>query len=189
MAFPTDTVYGLGCDPHNPEAISKILRVKGRRGKPLPILVGSPRLAGKIAVMDSRAKALASRYWPGPLTMVLRPRVQFPHSLTMRRKTIAIRCPRNLVALRLIDECGGFLTGTSANLTGLPACTSAEMVRRSLRDRIDAVVDGGRSPHRTGSTIVRLSSRKAIVLRQGPIPYTQVRRTLLSAGSPCKGRP
>ncbi len=189
MAFPTDTVYGLGCDPHNPKAISRILTVKDRRTKALPILVASPALAGKIAVMDNRAKALASRFWPGPLTMVLRPKVRFPRSLTMGQKTIAVRCPRNRIALLLIEKCGGFLTGTSANLAGLPPCTSANMVRRCLGDRIDAVVDGGRSPRRTGSTIVRLSSRRMTVLRKGPVSRTQVRKALSGADSLRKGTP
>jgi len=186
VAFPTDTVYGLGCDPHNPRALRKALYVKGRRKKPFPILVASPKLAGQIAVMDSRAKALASRFWPGPLTIVLKPRVHFPDSLTMHRKTIAVRCPKNRATLQLVRKCGGFLTGTSANLTGGPPCTSAKMVHRCLGDRIDAVVDGGRSRRRTASTVVRLDSRGATILRKGPIRNTHINRTLSSVPAPYK---
>ena len=183
IAFPTDTVYGLGCDPRDPHALGSLLSVKGRvrAGKPFPILVASSKLAEQIAVMDGRAKALAARFWPGPLTIVLRPRIRFPRSLTMRRKTIAVRCPGNRVALQLIRKCGGFLTGTSANTTGRPPCTSVEAVRRTLGDRIDAVVDGGRSPRRAGSTIVRVHSRGVTILRKGPVRYTQIRRAIQDA--------
>ena len=183
VAFPTDTVYGLGCDPQNPKALNKVLSVKGRREKPLPILVASQELADQIAVMDSRARALASRFWPGPLTMVLKARVHFPCSLTMGRKTIAVRCPGNRIALRLIRKCGGFLTGTSANLTGHPPCTSAGMVDRFLGDRVDAVVDGGRSPRRLASTVVRVHARGVTILRKGPIRAGQIERTLLALAS------
>ncbi len=184
MAFPTDTVYGLGCDPHNPKALSRLLSVKGRREKPLPILVASQKLADQIAVMDSRARTLASRFWPGPLTIVLKPRVRFSRSLTMGRKTIAVRCPGNQAALRLIRECGGLLTGTSANTTGHPPCRSARMVDRCLGDRLDAVVDGGRSTRRLSSTVVRVHSRGVTILRKGHIRDRQVRRTLQVAPRP-----
>lgn len=184
IAFPTDTVYGLGCDPHNPRALGRLLSVKGRgrREKPFPILVSSPKLAEQIAAIDSQGKALVSRFWPGPLTLVLKPRVRFPNSLTMRRKMIAVRCPGNEVALRLIRKCGGLLTGTSANITGRPPCTSAEMVCRRLGDEVDAVVDGGRSPRRVGSTIVRVDSGVKI-LRRGAIREAQIRRTLLRSAA------
>jgi len=184
VAYPTDTVYGLGCDPHNPQALKRAMAVKGRRKKSFPILVASPRLADRIVVMDRRAKALASKFWPGPLTLVLKPRVRFPNSLTLRRKTIAVRCPKNRITLKLIRRCGGLLTGTSANLTGQPPCTSAKMVRRCLADRIDAVLDGGPSPGRTGSTIVRIDSRGVTILRKGPIRNERVTRALSTTSSP-----
>jgi L-threonylcarbamoyladenylate synthase len=188
LAYPTDTVYGLGCDPHNPQALKKAMAIKGRRKKPFPILVASPGLADGIAVMDPQAKALASEFWPGPLTLVLRPRIRFPNQLTLGQRTIAVRCPKSPIALKLIRKCGGFLTGTSANLTGQPPCTSAQMVRRSLADLVDAVLDGGPSPRRTGSTIVRIDSRGVIILRKGPIRSEQVKRALSRASPLCKRR-
>jgi len=178
IAYPTDTVYGLGCDPTNSRAVKRTMAAKGKRKKPFPILVASPAVAGRIAMMDRRAEALASRFWPGPLTLVLKPKVRFPSSLTLGRKMIAVRCPNEQVALRLVEKCGGLLTGTSANLTGRPPCTSAKMVSRVLRDRIDAVVDGGRSPRRTGSTIVRIDPRRVVIVRKGPIRDEQVRQAL-----------
>jgi L-threonylcarbamoyladenylate synthase len=178
VAYPTDTVYGLGCDPRNSRAVKRVMAVKGKREKPLPILVTSPAVADRIAVMDRQARALTSRFWPGPLTLVLKLRVRFPNSLTLGRKTIAVRCPNDQAALRLIERCGGLLTGTSANLAGYPPCTSAKMVLRCLGDRIDAVVDGGRSPRRVGSTIVRIDRHRVMIVRKGPIRNGQVKRTL-----------
>ncbi len=154
------------------------MAVKGKRRKPLPILVNSLAVADRIAVMDRPAIALSSRFWPGPLTLVLKPRVRFPNSLTLGQKTVAVRCPNDRAALRLIERCGGMLTGTSANVTGFPPCTSAKMVLRCLGDRIDAVVDGGRSPRRVGSTIVRIDRRRVMIVRKGPIRGGQVKRAL-----------
>ena len=185
VAYPTDTVYGLGCDPHNSQAVKRAMHAKGKkRQRPFPILVSSSGMANRIAVMDRRAKTLASSFWPGPLTLVLKPRVRFPNSLTLGRKTIAVRCPNNRVALKLIRRCGGLLTGTSANLTGRPPCTNAKMVRRSLGERIDAVLDGGQSPRQVGSTIVRVNSRGVTILRRGPISEEQVKRALSAAPLP-----
>ena len=188
VAYPTDTVYGLACDPHNPRALRRLMSAKGRQKKPLPILVASPRAAQRIVVVDRRANELARAFWPGPLTLVLKARVRFPRSLTLGRKTIAIRCPDDRTALRLISRCGGLLTGTSANLTGQPPCTSAAMVRRFLGDKIDGVVDGGPSRRRVGSTIVRVDSRGATILRKGPIRKEQVMRAFLGASRRHKNR-
>jgi L-threonylcarbamoyladenylate synthase len=164
------------------------MAVKGKRKKPLPILVTSLVVADRIAVMDRRAKALSLRFWPGPLTLVLKPRVRFPNSLTLGRKTVAVRCPNDQAALRLIERCGGMLTGTSANMTGRPPCTSARMVLRCLDDRIDAVVDGGRSLRRVGSTIIRFDRNHVMIVRKGPIPDGQVKRALSETIEPHKRR-
>ena len=188
VAYPTDTVYGLGCDPRNSRAVRRVMAVKGKRKKPLPILVAPPAVADRIAVMDRRAKALTMRFWPGPLTLVVKPRVRFPNSLTLGRRTIAVRCPNDEVALRLIERCGGLLTGTSANLTGHLPCTSAKMVLRYLGDRIDAVVDGGRSPRRAVSTIVRIDPHRVIIVRKGPIRNEQLKRALSGTNEPRQRR-
>jgi L-threonylcarbamoyladenylate synthase len=162
----------------NSRAVGRVMAVKGKRKKPLPILVTSPAKADRIAFMDRQARALSLRFWPGPLTLVLRPKARFPSSLTLGRKTIAVRCPNDQVALELIEKCGGMLTGTSANMTGGPPCTSARMVLRCLGDRIDAIVDGGRSPRRSGSTIVRIDRQRLTIVRKGPIRDAQLKRTL-----------
>jgi L-threonylcarbamoyladenylate synthase len=178
VAFPTDTVYGLGCDPKNRFALERLLSVKGRRRRPIPILVSSTETAARIAVMNHEVKVLASRFWPGALTLILKPRMHFPRELAMGRKTIGVRCPNNRRTLELIRKCGGLLTGTSANVSGQPSCRSALMVVRSLGDKIDAVIDGGPSPRGTESTVVRVRSGKVAVLRRGPIGEEKIRQVL-----------
>ena len=188
LAFPTDTVYGLGCDPRKPGAVKKLLSVKGKREKPFPILVSSLRMATRIATMNATAKALASRFWPGPLTLVLKSRSDFPLSSGVPRRTIAIRCPGNDAALELIRGCGGLLIGTSANRTGEPPCTSARMIRRKLGE-VDAIIDGGTAPARIPSTVVRVHSRGVTMLRRGRISESQIKRALLDASiSPWRRR-
>jgi L-threonylcarbamoyladenylate synthase len=182
LAFPTDTVYGLGCDPRNPQAVKKLLSVKGKRKKPFPILVSSQRMAARIATMNTPERVLASRFWPGPLTLILKSRHEFSLSSGAPRKTVAVRYPKNDVTLKLIRKCGGLLIGTSANRTGEPPCTSARMVRRMLDD-VDAVVDGGPTPARTASTVVRVHSCGVTVLRKGPIRELQIKRALHDASS------
>jgi L-threonylcarbamoyladenylate synthase len=181
VAFPTDTVYGLGCDPHNVQAVRKLCSAKGRREKPIPILISSPELAQQILVMDNKARALMSRFWPGPLSIVAKSRVRLPNLLTKRRKTIAVRCPRNPIARKLIWNCGGLLTGTSANITGRAPCRSAESVRRVFVGKIDAVVDGGHSPGPIASTVVSVNLRGVTMLRKGPIKEAHIRQALLHA--------
>ena len=182
MAFPTDTVYGLGCDPRKPDAVKKLLSVKGRREKPFPILVSSLRMATRIATMNATARVLASRFWPGSLTLVLKSRGDSSLWLGVPRRTIAIRCPKNDVTLKLIRKCGGLLIGTSANRTGERPCTSARMIRRKL-DEVDAIIDGGPASARIPSTVVRVHSRGVTVLRKGRISESQIKRALLDMSS------
>ncbi len=180
LAFPTDTVYGLGCDPRNPKAIKKLLSVKRERKTPFPILVSSERMASRIATVNATARVLISRFWPGPLTLVLKSRPDSGLRLRTAGRTIAVRCPENDVALRLIHKCGGVLIGTSANRSGERPCTSARMICHRLDD-IDAVVDGGRAKSRVASTIVEVQSGMVSILRRGPIRESQIRRALLEA--------
>jgi len=182
LAFPTDTVYGLGCDPRKPGAVKKLLSVKGEREKPFPILVSSLRMATRIATMNATARVLATRFWPGPLTLVLKSGNDFSLSLGVQRRTIAIRCPRNDVTLKLIRGCGGLLIGTSANRTGEPPCTSARMIRRKL-DEVDAIIDGGPAPKRLPSTVARVHPRGVTVLRRGQIKESQIKQALLDMSS------
>ena len=167
VSYPTDTVYGLGCDPFAEHALERVIKVKGDRKKPLPVLVNALQDALRIADFPEKAVKLAVRFWPGPLTMVLRAKRVVPRVLAPFG-SIGVRSPRHTTCLSLLDLCSGYLVGTSANQTGRAPATTAEEVVTGLGDRIDLVVDGGRAPLGVASTVADLTSNFTII-REGPI--------------------
>ena len=179
ICYPTDTVYGLGCDPLNVPAVQKTMKAKGDRTKPMPILVRSLEDAGKLAQVSERAKRLADRFWPGPLTIILQAREILPRIL-VPDGTIGLRSPKHPICLNLLELCSGMLVGTSANLTGRPPATSAKEALDELGDQVEVILDGGRSPLASASTVVDLTQGKLVVLREGPIGKEELLRCLRS---------
>jgi len=167
LSYPTDTVYGLGCNPFSQNALERLNRVKGDRKKPLPVLVKALQDARRIADFSDKAVKLAARFWPGPLTIVLRAKTLVPRKLAPSG-TIGVRSPKHAICLNLLGLCSGCLVGTSANRTGEVPATTADEVVSALGDRVDLIVDGGRAPLGVTSTVVDLSSDLNIV-REGPI--------------------
>ena len=179
ICYPTDTVYGLGCDPLNVPAVQKTMKAKGDRTKPMPILVRSLEDAGKLAQVYERAKRLADRFWPGPLTIILQAREILPRIL-VPDGTIGLRSPKHPICLNLLELCSGMLVGTSANLTDRPPATSAKEALDELGDQVEVILDGGRSPLASASTVVDLTQGKLVVLREGPIGKEELLRCLRS---------
>lgn len=177
VCYPTDTVYGLGCDPLNPTAVERAMRVKGDREKAMPLLVKDLENAERLADFKGRAKRLARTFWPGPLTMVLPAREVLPPILVPKGK-VGLRSPKFALCLELIGLCSGALVGTSANLTGKSPAVSAEEVVRQMGDRVDLVLDGGRTPLGVASTVVDLTEPKFTILREGPIGRAEIMRCL-----------
>lgn len=177
ICYPTDTVYGLGCDPLNALAVQEVVQVKGGRTKPMPILVKGPEDAERLAHVSDRARKFARKFWPGPLTMVLPARDVLPKILA-QEGTVGLRSPKHAICLDLLALCSGALVGTSANLTGKPPATSAEEVAKELGDRVDLVLDGGRSPVGVASTVIDLTKTRFIILRDGPIGKAEIMRCL-----------
>jgi len=170
VAFPTDTVYGLGCDPFNSAAVVRLIEAKERESKPVPVLCASEEDAARLVDLSSTALKLARRYWPGPLTIVAELRVELPQVLNQGSGWLGVRVPADEIALSLGRACGGVITGTSANLSGRPSSRSAGEVATSLGDRIDAIIDGGvRSG--TESTVVRVDGESVEVLRRGSVAF------------------
>ncbi len=167
VSYPTDTVYGLGCDPFSQRALERVMEVKGYRKKPLPVLVKTFQDCLRIAEFQEKAARLANRFWPGPLTIVLKAKAIVPEEVAPSG-TIGVRSPKHATCLNLIGLCSGYLVGTSANLTGKAPATTAEEVVTGLGDKIDIVVDGGRAPLGVSSTVVDLSSNFNVI-REGPI--------------------
>ncbi|MCC6590775.1 MAG: threonylcarbamoyl-AMP synthase [Bryobacterales bacterium] len=176
VGFPTETVYGLGANALDAQAVERIFEAKGRpRTSPLIVHVASIEMArGLAAEWPAAADQLTARWWPGPLTIVLRKGPEIPDVVTAGLPTVGLRMPSHPIALDLIRECGLPIAGPSANLFTELSPTTAEHVRRSLGARAAMVLDGG--PSRVGieSAVVSLAGGRAVLLRPGVIPQTEL---------------
>ena len=175
VAYPTDTVYGLGADILNPEAIDRVFEIKGRPADaPLPVLLsGVEQLAAVVDSPPSSAYELAGRFWPGALTLVMRTSVSLPAAL-LRDGRVAVRVPDDPMCRRLIERLGRPITGTSANKTGCPAATTADEVRSQLGDVVDYILDAGRPGGGLPSTVVEVDEAGFRILREGAVPSEDV---------------
>ena len=183
VVYPTDTVYGLGCDPFSTKAVERLLQAKGGRTKPLPILASNLEEAERAAIFPQRARKIGKRFWPGPLTLVLLKKKDIPDITVAHQKTVGVRVPNHRVALELIRWSGGLLVGTSANKSGLPPPTVAADANTQLGREVDVVLDGGQTPIGVSSTIVDLSEERPKILRMGVIDLEEILRTEASGGS------
>ena len=180
IGIPTDTLYGLAADPFNLAAVDEIYRVKGRpETRALPILVNSLEQAMLLARETPRNFVqLAEKFWPGALTLVVEAATRLPLKVTANTGRIAVRWPGSEVVRRLIAEFDGPITGTSANISGFPACSNAEQVMKQLGDRLPLVLDGGETGAALPSTIVELHGDTWKIIREGAIPVTEIERAL-----------
>jgi L-threonylcarbamoyladenylate synthase len=174
VVYPTETVYGLGCDPFNNEAVKRILDVKGERKKPLPILAASVGDADKIAFISPNGKRLAAKFWPGPLTLVFPKKPDFPDVVTFGWDSVGLRIPDNDVALHLIRLSGGLLIGSSANRTGEEPPRAVQEISGELKEMVDVVLDGGAAAQGMPSTVADLTSEEPRILREGPISLKEI---------------
>ena len=168
IAYPTDTVYGLGCNPYMPNSVEKIFKLKIRENKPLPLLCDSLESALKIASFDKISLKLAEKFWPGPLTILAPLKDYSLKSLTRGSEFIGLRIPNHNDSLLLISECGGYLVGTSANLSGYNSNHLASSVISQLPD-LDAILINDIKDHPKESTIVKVENEEIIILRLGSI--------------------
>ena len=171
VAFPTETVYGLGGDALHPEASAKIYAAKGRPSdNPLIVHVADMESVYDIAkeVTDT-AKKLADAFWPGPMTMIFRKKDKVPYSTTGGLDTVAIRMPVHPIAMELIRQSGVYIAAPSANTSGRPSPTKADHVIEDLSGRIDMIIDGGSVGIGLESTIVDVSGEVPVILRPGYI--------------------
>jgi len=171
VAFPTETVYGLGADARNAAAVARIFAAKGRpAGNPLIVHVADADAArGLVTEWPEAATRLAGRFWPGPLTLVLNKRDLLPDIVTAGGPTVALRVPAHPVALALIKAGGMPLAAPSANRSGNVSPTRAEHVWRGLNGRVEMVLDGGPTPGGIESTVVDVTTTPSRLLRPGPI--------------------
>ena len=180
VAFPTETVYGLGADALNAVAVNRVFEVKGRPfGSPLIVHVDSVEMAQGLArEWPPEAELLARRYWPGPLTLVVRKEPRIPGIVTAGLDTVGLRMPAHPLALELIRAAGTPLAGPSANRFSQLSPTTAEHVRAGLGGAVDLILDGG--PCRVGieSTVLSLAGGKARLLRPGMVSKSEIERLI-----------
>jgi L-threonylcarbamoyladenylate synthase len=178
VAFPTDTVYGLAADVHNPQAIERLYLAKGRdASKAIAVLVGSTQALAQVAApMPPTAQRLVETFWPGPLTVVIECRPDLPQNLSPR-PTIGVRMPDHPAALALLNAAGP-LAVTSANLSNAANTASAEEVLEQLGGRIALILDGGHTPGGLPSTVVDCTQPELKILRPGPISAEEIARII-----------
>jgi L-threonylcarbamoyladenylate synthase len=176
LAMPTDTVYGLAASLSHPDAIDRIFSVKNRdRTKPLPILVSSTEaLEHLVPDLDPDVSLLLDEYWPGPLTVVVRPAVRLPAQVVAADGTVGIRLPNHQLAIELIERAGGAIACTSANVSGDDPERTANDVLATLGSLIDAVIDGGIAPGGVSSTVIGFGGCGVVVYRDGAIPSEHI---------------
>ena len=181
-ALPTDTFYGLAVDPVNLRAVDRIYEIKTRaRHKPLSLLISETVQAyGLARQLDTAFDRLAERFWPGPLTLVVKAGTRLPLRVTANTGNVALRVPENAIARAVVDLLGLPITATSANLRGMPECTDAASVSEQLGNQIPLIVDGGPTARSTPTTIVDLSGggNSWMILREGAIPTHEIALTL-----------
>jgi L-threonylcarbamoyladenylate synthase len=177
VAYPTDTVYGLGASIALPDAVDRVYTVKSRpRNMAFPLLVSSISEIEKLTTeVTPLAKSLIEAFLPGALTLVLKASDSVPPYLSTEAGTVALRIPAHPVPIALIRGIGGAIVGTSANLSGQPSPVTAKEVQKQIGDRVDMIIDGGRCPGKE-STIVDVTGEKPIILREGIIRKQEIMR-------------
>jgi len=176
VAFPTDTVYGLGAAANNPQAVARVYVVKERpRHMPLPLLLAHTLQINEVAEpVPPLAWLLAERFLPGALTLVLSKSRSVPDIVTAGGTTVAVRIPAHPVPVALVEGLGVPILGTSANLSGRPSILEAGEVYSQFSGRIAMVIDGGRCPGGRESTIVDVTGKVPVVLREGAITVAEL---------------
>ncbi len=177
VVFPTDTVYGLGCDPRNAKAVEMIFQIKKRKeSKQLPILAYSKDEVSKIAVFDDISSKIADRLWPGQVTLVLKLKDNEIKKAMKLNDKIAVRVPNNSCILALLKKCK-LVVGTSANFSGQPPFTDSKKVQEQFSE-FDVLLDGGVISNSTSSTIVEVKDGALEILRQGKITKEEINNSL-----------
>jgi len=177
VVFPTDTVYGIGCNPYNKEAIQKIYKIKSREiSKSLPILAFSKDVAAKIVEFDKNSEKIAQKIWPGPLTLILKLTDEKLKASLNADNKIAIRVPKHQCTLGLLEKCN-FVIGTSANISGTGPFRNPEECYQNIHD-FDLFLDGGTITSDGESTIIEFEEGKLKIHREGILTRKEILKIL-----------
>jgi L-threonylcarbamoyladenylate synthase len=179
VAIPTDTLYGLAAHALNNAAVERVFQLKGRpKGMALPLLLAEPEEVSRYAVdVPEVAWALAERFWPGALTLVLKKADIVSDLVSGGMDTVALRVPDHWVPRYIIRDLGAAITGTSANLSGRPSLMTAQAVRDEFGDKLDMVIDVGQATGGVASTVLDLTGERPRILRQGSVSLGQIEET------------
>ncbi|MFD7027946.1 L-threonylcarbamoyladenylate synthase [Streptomyces sp. NPDC098789] len=179
VVLPTDTLYGIGADAFSAEAVGDLLAAKGRgRNMPTPVLIGSPNtLHGLVTDFTEQAWELVDAFWPGALTLVAKHQPSLAWDLGETRGTVAVRMPLHPVAIELLTEVGPMAV-SSANLTGHPAPEDCDAAREMLGDSVSVYLDGGPTPGMQPSSIVDVTGKVPVLLREGALTADQLREVV-----------
>ena len=180
VAFPTETYYGLAVDPLNPLALNYLFTLKQRDiAKPILTLVDDREsLSSLVHEIPIVYLQLMEKFWPGPLTLIFKARINLPSLLTAGTSTVGVRQSSHPFARQLLRAFGRPITATSANISGREAAVDAYEVKAQFGTQIDMVFDGGKAPGISGSTIVGLDESQVKLIREGVIPYEEILRTV-----------
>ncbi len=173
VVFPTDTVYGIGCDPYNKEAVEKVYRIKNRKqGKLFPVLGFSKNELEKIANFNQKANKIAEKFWPGQLTLILPLKDEkLKTSMNLENK-VAVRVPNNSCALAILEQCN-LIIGTSANVSGMESFVDPDECEKNISD-YDVFVDSGKISSKGESTVIEISEDEVVVHRKGSISKEEI---------------
>lgn len=180
VALPTDTLYGLAADPFNAAAVARVFAVKGRDAARALLLIASNRaqVEARLGPLAASAARLADRFWPGPLTLLVPASPALARDVTGGSGTVGVRVPDDDVARAVCAACGRPVTATSANVSGEPATADPDEVERALGDRVDFLLDTGRTRGGPPSTIVDVTGAEPQLVRAGAIPWDDIRREI-----------
>jgi len=173
VIFPTDTVYGMGCNPYNATTVEKIYELKSREKiKSLPVLAYSLDVVKEIACIDAFTEKIIKKYWPGPLTLILKlTDKKLKKSLKLNNK-IAVRIPDSRCTLKLLEKCG-LLVGTSANISGNPSFTNPKECLKNIKN-YDIFLDGGTIVSKGESTIIEIENEEIKMIREGALKIKDI---------------
>ena len=168
IIFPTDTVYGIGCNPYDVNAVKKIYEIKSReKTKSLPVLASSIEIVKQITIIDEFTEKIVKKHWPGPLTLILKLRDKnLKKSLNLENK-IAVRIPNSVCTLKLLNKCS-LLVGTSANVSGESSFTNPQEGVKNVKN-YDVFVDGGTITSKGESTIIEIENEEIRIIREGAL--------------------
>ncbi len=174
VAFPTDTVYGIGTSAFNNEAVLSLFEAKGRsRMQAVPVLISSMAQIDTVTTgLSDLARSLAEKYWPGPITLVLSKNTNLAEAVSPS-DTVGVRMPKHEFAKSLLDAVGP-LAVTSANITGHQSLSGADEVFQAMKGKIELVIDGGKTPGQVPSTVVDCTGMKPVIIREGPISQAEI---------------